>query len=361
MTIDLDRALSYRNETLRNRLLNGAMMVSQENGATAVTGDQTYPVDQWLVRNSTSTGTFSLAQVASVSPAGSPNRLRFTVTAADTSIAAGEFAGIWQYIEGSRIADLQLGTAWASVKTITLRFGVKAPAGIYCVSFRNSAVDRSYIAEYTIAPGEANTDVYKSVTIPLDQSGTWPKDTGIGLRVAFTLAVGSTYQTAAGAWVAGNFIGSANQFNFFGTNANVFELYDVSLTEGSVAPPFQVPDFVDELAKCKRYWEKSYDYATALGTVTNVGDEGNAIQMSSATAILVGVHCRFKQPKRALPTVTSYSPSTGASGKARDAGNGVDVTPTVDHVGENGARIYITISAQSTAVIFAHWKADARL
>ena len=40
-----------------------------------------------------------------------------------------------------------------------------------------------------------------------------------------------------------------------GTGGNVFELFDVSLTEGSVAPPFQVPDVVSELALCQRYYQ----------------------------------------------------------------------------------------------------------
>ena len=39
-----------------------------------------------------------------------------------------------------------------------------------------------------------------------------------------------------------------------GTVGNVFELFDVSLTEGSVAPPFQVPDYASELALCQRYY-----------------------------------------------------------------------------------------------------------
>ena len=39
------------------------------------------------------------------------------------------------------------------------------------------------------------------------------------------------------------FYATANQFNFMGTINNVFELFDVSLTEGTVAPPFQLPDY----------------------------------------------------------------------------------------------------------------------
>ena len=41
------------------------------------------------------------------------------------------------------------------------------------------------------------------------------------------------------------------------TAGNIFELFDVSLTEGTVAPPFQVPDYASELALCQRYFAES--------------------------------------------------------------------------------------------------------
>jgi hypothetical protein len=41
--------------------------------------------------------------------------------------------------------------------------------------------------------------------------------------------------TARNAWTSGSFIASANQFNFMGTAGNVFELFDVSLTDPQLA------------------------------------------------------------------------------------------------------------------------------
>jgi hypothetical protein len=238
----------------KNYILNGAMMVSQENGTTAGTVTGYYPVDQFSISFSNA-GAVSVAQVASATPGGSPNRLRVTVTTADASVAAGDFCNIIQKIEGLRAADLRLGSSAA--KTVTLRFGVKAPAGTYCIGLRNSASNRSYVAEFTISAGEANTDVVKSVTVALDQSGTWLKDNGIGLEITFNLMVGSTYQTAAGVWTAGSFTASSNQFNFMGTLSNVFELFDVGLYDGA-SPEFQVPDYAAELLACARYF-----YATS--------------------------------------------------------------------------------------------------
>jgi hypothetical protein len=40
-----------------------------------------------------------------------------------------------------------------------------------------------------------------------------------------------------------------------GTASNVFQLFDVGLYEGPVAPAFVVPDYASELALCQRYFE----------------------------------------------------------------------------------------------------------
>jgi hypothetical protein len=260
----------------KNYIINGAMQVSQENGTTASTADGAYPVDQFYLARTT-TGVVSVAQVASVTPGGSPNRLRATVTTADASVAAGEFACIQQPLEGLRVADLKLGTA--SAKTVTIQFGVKAPAGTYCVSLRNGTSARTYIGEYTISGGEANTDAVKSVTLTLDTTGTWAVDNTIGLVVTWTLMTGTTLQTTANSWQAGAFLGSSNQFNFMGTISNVFELFDVSITEGSVAPAFQVPDYASELALCQRYLRRLGDIAQSIFLDGYAAGVGSTVSM----------------------------------------------------------------------------------
>lgn len=164
----------------KNYILNGAMMVSQENGTTAGTTNGYYPVDQFFGFLAT-TGSVQFRQVSGVTPAGSPNRISVTVASPDTSISAGENVGIIQNIEGYRTADLLLGSS--SARTLVLRFLVRAPAGTYCVALRNGGNSRSYVAEYTISAGEANTDVVKSVVVPGDVTGTWTTGTMVGLSV----------------------------------------------------------------------------------------------------------------------------------------------------------------------------------
>lgn len=243
----------------RNYIINGAMMISQENGATAgagAAGVGYYPVDAFCVLWAGTTGAYLTNQLtgAPITPAGSPNRLYVTVNTADTSVGTSDLVQIFQNIEGFRIADLKFGSA--SAKQFTLQFGVNAPAGTYCVTFINAASNRSYVAEYVIAAGEAGTDVVKTITVQGDTSGTWAKDNTTGLGIHWCLMAGTTFQQAASSWGTGNVVGSPNQFNFMGAVNNQFQLFDVGLYEGTTAPPFQVPDYASELQLCLRYWEK---------------------------------------------------------------------------------------------------------
>jgi hypothetical protein len=266
----------------RNHIVNGAMMISQENASTAGTSSGYYPVDQFQMIF-TNAGTQGIQQVAVATPGGSPNRIRLTVSVADAAVAAGDYCAIRQTIEGNRWADLS-----GSNKTVTLQFGCKGPAGTYCVSLLNTFSNKCYVAEYVIAAGEANTDVVKSVSIPLALAGPWNIGNSGTVAVYWTFMVGTTNQTTPNAWQSGSAMGSANQFNFMGSTSNVFELFDVSLTDGTVAPPFVVPDYPSELLLCQRYW--NYIYVNGRMNATGVN-------------YLFETPIYYYPPMRASPTV----------------------------------------------------------
>jgi hypothetical protein len=342
----------------KNYIVNGAIMVSQENGGTGGVSNGYYAADQFKSVVSTS-GQAAFNQVSSVSPAGSPNRFRVTVNTADTSIGSTEIVSVLQPIEGLRVVDLGFG---ASPKQVTLQFGVKGPAGTYCVAIRNSATDRSYVAEFTISAGEANTDVVKSVTFTGDTTGTWLTNNGVGMYVSWCVAAGSSFQTAAGAWTAGNFVATSNQFNLMGTVGNVFELFDVGLYEGPAAPAFIVPDFADELRVCQRYWEKSYDYGVAPGAVSSLGAFNLVLSGLTSGTNIGRKDQSFAVPKRATPAITLYSTS-GSSGVIRDVANGTDVSASITAgPSERSFGWGTTMASAGTIMSFlGQWKADARM
>ena len=122
--------------TKRNYIINGGMQISQENGTAIGTVSGYYPVDQFTAFFSGTTGQVNCQQLATSTPSGSPYRGHFYAAVADATVGATDVAWVTSRIEGFRVADLNLGSA--SAKTFTLQFGVRAPAGTYCVSFRNA-------------------------------------------------------------------------------------------------------------------------------------------------------------------------------------------------------------------------------
>ena len=251
----------------RNRIVNPAMQISQENGNTASSVNAYYMADQWL-RTGTGVGAavFAAYRIQSYTPNGSVNRIRVQVTTGGTP-AAGEVTMFSQIIEGIRIVDFLWGSP-TSAKQAILRFGWKGPAGTYGVAIRNSAANRTYIATFTISAGQANTDTEQVFVIPGDTTGTWLTDTSTGFNLTICLASGSTFHGAAG-WQAGNLLTTSAQTNGVATNGNMFELFDVGLyldpNATGVPPPWQMPDEAQELLTCKRYWS-SYQMIVATST-----------------------------------------------------------------------------------------------
>ena len=237
----------------RNKIINGDMRIDQRNAGGSVTinaSSVTYSVDRWAGFGMATAGVFTLTR-STTAPAGFTNSLAVTCTTADGTIAAGDRYFIDHRIEGFNAADLDFGAA--SANTVTLSFWVQSSlTGTYCVALLNSAGNRSYVAEYTI--NTADTWEYKTITLTGDTSGTWLSDNGIGVTIRFTLATGTTYQTTANAWSAGNFNATSNQVNWMSSSSSrTFRITGVQLEVGSVATPFEHRSYGDELARCERY------------------------------------------------------------------------------------------------------------
>jgi len=278
---------------MKNRLINGNMVISQRNGTSSAAGDTGYSLDRWYCFWN-SNGAITLQQ-SSTAPTGFTNSFLATVGTADTSIASGEYVELEQRIEGFNVADLGYGTA--NAKTVTLSFWVRsALTGTYCISLRNSANNRCYIAEYTILA--ANTWEQKSITIAGDTTGTWLTNNGLGLTVGFSLAIGSTFQQAAGSWGTTYYaFASSNQVNWMATVGNTFYFTGVQLEVGSSATGFEYVNYQTSLANCYRY------YYQMSGVVNQ--------------DILVGTACDQTTWLRygfALPTTMRSTPSLVSAG-----------------------------------------------
>jgi len=233
----------------KNRIINGAMGISQRNGTSTVTpGSTDYLTDRWHVAMSQSSK-FTGAQ-SSTAPTGFSNSLIITSSSA-YSVGASDYFVVRQAIEGFNFADCSFGTASAS--TITLSFWVRSSlTGAFGGSLYNAAGNRSYPFSYTI--NAADTFEQKTITIAGDTTGTWVGATnGAGLYVSFSFGAGSTFNSPANAWAGGFYTQPSGSTSVVGTSGATFYITGVQLEKGSTATSFDYRSYGTELALCQRY------------------------------------------------------------------------------------------------------------
>ena len=236
---------------MRNRIINGAMVIDQRNAGASVTPTSgQYLVDRWAYYASQASK-FTAQQGSVNAPAGFNNYLTMTV-ASGFSVGASDSFYIDQRIEGFNFADLNWGTA--NAQTITISFKVlSSVTGTHCAAILNSAGNRSYVFTYSIPV--ANTWTTISVTIPGDTTGTWVGATnGIGAILRFNLGAGSALQQTANAWGAGGWTASGT-VNVVSTTGNTFLPTGVQLEKGSTSTAFDYRPYGTELALCQRYYQ----------------------------------------------------------------------------------------------------------
>ena len=278
---------------LKNRIINGAMMIDQRNAGASVTptGDA-YTLDRWQL----SIGVSSKLSVqrSTTAPTGFINSALITTASAYTASAA-DYLSYCTKIEGLNISDLAWGTA--SAKTVTLSFQVRSSlTGTFSGALQNSGASRSY--PFTFSISSANTWETKSITIAGDTSGTWLTTNGIGIEIHFNMGSGSDRLGTAGAWNSNWNTGATGSVALVQTNGATFYITGVQLEIGSTATPFERRMYGQELALCQRYYYLHAGNSQSIG----VGYYYNA---TIATVV-----CQFPVSMRTSPTLTS---TTGTS------------------------------------------------
>lgn len=292
----------------KNALINGDFQVWQRGTSFAAVASGAYTADRWVPAY-TMAGVVTVERSTDVPTAAergsySPYSLKVDVTTADASIAASDVFVLYHKIEGNNA--YRYGFGQAGTRYVTLSFWVKSTkTGTFCVSFANSAKNRSYVAEYTVSV--TDTWEYKTVTIPVDTTGTWLYDSGIGIHVAFTLMCGTDFHGTVNTWSAANDLSTASQVNALDSTANNFFLADVQFEAGSVATQYEYVNYGDLLQRCLRYYEKTFPDGTAPANNTGATSNGsNQLQAGGASASQISQTHFWKVVKRGTPVITYY-------------------------------------------------------
>lgn len=246
-----------------NILINPAIQHSQENPFNTNYSAGVFIADQWLGSYSGPAGGTNFNYYASppsqnVVPYG---YIGFAGTATPfPSMAAANWLGVTQWVEGIYSGDLSWGTAGAAIPAVLSFEALSTMAGTFAVAIRSGGGTTVTIS-FPIVFAAGETNIWKKFTfaVPPATIGTFPRDTSKGLELWFTAAIGSNYAAPSnGIWATGGYIGVAGQSNLLSVANQSFYvraigLYPDPLGTG-VAPVFNPPDFALELLRCQRYF-----------------------------------------------------------------------------------------------------------
>ena len=236
---------------MRNRIINGAMVIDQRNAGANVAianNASSYITDRFRA-DAPADQLMTFQQQTSIVPAGFSYSLKANASTATSNTSNQPLLG--HFIEGFNTADLGFGTA--NAKTITLSFWVRSSlTGTFGVCFENNNADRGYIASYTI--NSANTFEYKTVTIPGDTSGTWETTNSRGMAIFFDLGFGTTYSSAASTTWANVERGLTGGVKLAANTGATWFITGVQLEIGSTATSFEYRQYTTELNLCYRYY-----------------------------------------------------------------------------------------------------------
>lgn len=370
-TVDGSNGLTFPDSTnmasatalgMRNRIINGAMVIDQRNAGASVTiTTSAYTLDRWQGGASQSSKYSVQQNAGSVTPpAGFINYLGVTSLSSYSVLSSDNFF-IQQPIEGLNVADLAWGTA--SAKTVTLSFWVRSSlTGTFGGTLVNSANNYSYPFTFTI--NSANTWEYETITITGPTAGTWLTTNGVGLRVNFGLGCGSTNNGPAGSWAAANYTSATGSTSIVGTNGATFYITGVQLERGTQATPFEWRPYGTELSLCQRYYSKTFNTETA--PVQNSNNFNSVLSTLTSSVAFTGnavVNWRYPVQMRAVPTITLFTPGSNTSfiGCWTDSG-GNYIAGSATNTGSAATFIYTSGGAASVnSFCYIHASASAEL
>jgi hypothetical protein len=330
-----------------NPILNSATQIWQRGTSIAVTSGtaQVYTADRWWYANAGS----GMSGTVSRQATGDTTNLPFIQYCARVQRTAGNTSTLNQYFA----QDIEtINSIPFAGKTVTVSWYARKGADYSVTSDflsyqvrTGTGTDQSMYSGYTGSTNLANANVTLTTT--------WQ-------RFTVTVSVGST-ATQLGLFFFTAPTGTAGANDYF-------EMTGIQIDIGSVALPFRTyaGTIQGELAACQRYYQKSYDIATAPGALTSTGANiGKTASNTVANLEQYGTSY-LKVSMRAAPSVTIYGRS-GGTGVVSNPVSGADLaanSASVAFVGQNSFMIFNdsggTVTTERFSVMY-HYVASAEL
>jgi len=354
----------------KNLIINGDMRIAQRGtSATGLgNGDNGYhTIDRWqFFESGAFTGEFTMSQDTDVpSGKGFSHSLKFDCTTADTTLASNDSIRIYHKLEGQNLQHLKYGTS--SAETLTLSFWVKSnKTGSYTAFMYE--FDNAYQQCHTFTVDTADTWEKKTITINPDTVNSIDNDNGAGLLVSFIIGAGTDFTsgTQRTDWTAilnaDSFVGQT--VNLADSTSNYINITGVQLEVGENATPFEVRPYDMELARCERYYQKSYSYETVPATAFSTGSV-HAVQCSwasSNTNSIAGLTVSLQTRMRSTPTLKIYD-QAGNLGKVTtlNASAGFTNNVGINQTSNGQNHIQVRIYANSAYVLEFAYTVDSEL
>jgi hypothetical protein len=356
----------------RNIIINGAMQVAQRNTSSTGLGNggDYFTLDRHRFSSGNTAGRLTQSQASITDLPGFANAMKLDCTTADTSIAANEDCSLQYRIEGQDLQQLKKGTS--SAEKVTVSFYMKTnKAFTFMCELDDTDNNRFNGQQFTTSTSWTR----HILTFVGDTTGTLDDDTARSMMLNFWIHAGSNF--TGGTYTANTWQSrAATDTNravgigsFYDNTANELHLTGLQMEVGDTATDFEHRTFEEELHACKRYYQKSFIYATApvnAGNTTSNVYDGNITGYcgSNNSGVYTGGQ-PFSPEMRANPTMTTYGNSNGHWGQLIPTNTGTVSYSAgagyIANVRTNGFSVGQNISGNVLMIGFGQWTASAEL
>lgn len=342
-----------------NPIVNGQMLIWQRDTSFTNIADQNYFADNFqYVKNGTMNHTVSRYTLTSGEDPyneGYRYATKMDVTTSST-LSNSHYVGVRTGVEG-------YDTVPFYGKECNISFWIKSTkTGTVSLSLHNSGTTANYIQPVTISASSAWEKKVVTFTMATYTSASWSNENTLGMEIYFSLGAGaSTTTDSSGTWITSGEKADTNQINTVDNSSNEVYLTGVRMGIGDgVNTVNQSLSFLEELNRCERYYEKSYNYDTPVSTVTGSGVRINTFLNNNW--VFDGAEMPFVVNKRTATTSYFFTRSDTTGAKDRVNKSGSEIVSTTLQEGNDRFQWYDPGGGGTAGNLVSwYWEADASL